>query len=564
MVGIMKRKILLLTAGLFIIFSLAAEELHLDIMFTNDIHGGMDRVGATFINPDFPPILGGGGSHAHYINMIREKADGKTRDNLLVDSGDFFMGRPLGTKTEGQAIVDYFNMVGYDYVVLGNHEYDLGEERLVELIEDAQFKVLAANIVRKGTDEVVPYAKPYDIIEKMGVKIAVIGLCTTDTEMMSFPEHIQNVDFLPPEELLPGYIEEVREKGADIVIVVGHMGLPYEPMEGFEQRYGEDADPDRERRWGYDAQELAHEIEGIDLFFGGHMHRGFEEPWVDPVTHTLVFQGWAYGSSMGHVKIKIDKETRTIAGYELPSKSGGVLVTVFEEEWIPDPEVGAEIARQTAIAEEGMDDVIGVTDVYLSRTAVDTQNRIGNMVCDALLEYTEADFSFVNLGGLRDEITPGPITHRDVYNVLPFDNMVTVLEVDGMVLKNILETRVAGTRGGLYVGGVTMVYSRNRDDFDRVTKLLVGGEPWQADKIYRVVTSDFLVEGNAGLTLLTEIPEEQIIRYETNMREAIVEYIGKHSPLQTEIDDRWKRDDNSELTPELREELQRIGETTLR
>lgn len=564
MVGVMKRIILILIAGLFAIFNLTAEDLILDIMFTNDIHGGIDRVEATFINPDFPPILGGGGSHARYIKTVREKTDGVTRDNLLLDAGDFFMGRPIGTVTEGQAVVDYFNMVGYDYVVIGNHEYDLGEERLTELIEQAEFDVLTANIVVRGTDQIVPYAQPYDIIEKMGVRIAIIGLTTTDTAIMSFPDHIANVEFLPPQDVLPRYIEKVREEGADIVIVAGHMGLPYEPMEAFVERYGEDADPDRERRWGYDAQELAHEVEGIDLFFGGHMHRGFAEPWIDPVNHTLVFQGWAYGSSMGHVQIKIDPETKTISGYELPSKYGGVLVTVFEEEFIPEPVVGRMIAEQTEIAEAGMDDIIGVTEVYLSRQSVDAQNRIGNMVCDAIREYAEADFSFINLGGIRDGISPGPITYRDIYNVQPFDNMLTVLEVEGTVLKDILETRVAGTRGGLYVSGITLVYNRRRDDFDRITKLLVGGEPWQADKIYRIATSDFLVEGNAGLTLLTRIPEDQITRYEVNLREAIAEYISENSPIRTQIDDRWRRDDESDLTPELREELQRISPTSQR
>jgi len=263
---------------------------------------------------------------------------------------------------------------------------------------------------------------------------------------------------------------------------------------------------------------------------------------------------------MGHVMFKIDKETKTITGYEVPSRYGGVLITTFEEEWIPDPEVGAVIARQTAIAEEGMDDVIGVTNVYLSRSGVDAQNRIGNMVCDALREYAEADFSFVNLGGIRGEITQGVITYRDIYNIMPFDNMLTVLEVDGITLKNILETRVAGTRAGLYVSGITLVYNRQRDDFDRITKLLIGGEPWQSDKIYRIATSDFLVEGNAGLTLLTRIPESQIIRYETNLRDAIVDYIEKNSPLDTRIDDRWRRDDSSTLTEELRRELERVAE----
>lgn len=552
----MNRKIIVVLLILWVAIAYA-DELILDVIFTNDIHGGMAPYEATFINPDFPPMLGGGGSHAAYIQEIRSRTDGKTRDILIVDAGDFFMGHPLGSETEGEAIVAYFNAVGYDLTVIGNHEYDLGEEKLVEMLEPAEFAVLTCNVVSKETGEIVPYAQPYIIVEKMGVKIGIIGLTTTDTAQMSFPDHIKNVEFLPAKPALEKYVDKIKDE-VDLVVVVGHMGLPYEPLEGFEQRYGENADPDRERRWGYDAQELAHEVEGIDLFFGGHMHRGFAEPWIDPYTHTMVFQGWAYGSGIGHVEIKIDKETKTVSGYETPSILDGALITMFQDTYIPEPEVAQLIAHYQESAEAGMDDVIGIADIFISREGPDAQSLIGNMVSDAIREYIDADFAFVNLGGVRGDIPLGPITYREVYNVMPFDNQLVVIEVDGITLKNIIETRIAGTRSGMYVSGVNVVYNRNREDFDRVTKLLVGGEPWQADKIYEVATSDFLMEGNAGLTLLTEIPESQIIRYEVNLRETIVDYIRSNTPVTAQIDDRWKRDDNAKLSEELRRELQSV------
>ena len=536
---------------------LLAEDLLLDIMFTNDIHGGIDRYPATFMNPDFPPILGGGGSAATYIKSVRKLSDKKNRDNLLVDAGDFFQGHPVGTMSEGRAVIKYFNMIGYDLSVVGNHEYDLGEDVLIKTYKLAKFPILSCNIVKKGTDELVDYVQPYIIIEKMGVRIGIIGLTTTDTALMSFPENIKNVDFLPAKKALEKYIKIVQAEGVDLIFAVGHMGLPYSPEPVYKSRYIDKPETPVERYWGYDAQELAHEVEGVDVFFSGHIHKGFAEAWEDPVTHTMIFQGYAYGSNVGHLILKIDKATRTISGYDKPAIKEGVLITVFEDEFIPDEEIAESILDMQKVAEEGMDEIIGEAGMHISKDGSGPQNMIGNLVCKAMLDFTDADFSFLNLGGVRGDLQIGPITYRNVFNVMPFDNQVVLMDIDGEFLKEIIEMRVSGGRHGLRVAGINVVVNRERDSYDRITKLLIGGEPWQADKMYKVATTDFLLQGNAGLVMLTKIPESQITRYETGLRDAIVEYIKKKSPVTTKIDDRWKHDNNSKQTPELLKELEK-------
>lgn len=552
----MKYRLLLIV--FFTWFSLLfAEDLLLDIMFTNDIHGGIDRYSATFMNPDFPPMLGGGGSAATYIKLVRSLSNKKDRDNLLVDAGDFFQGHPVGTMTEGRSVIKYMNMIGYDLSVVGNHEYDIGEEALIETYRKAKFPILSSNIVKKGTDVLVDYVQPYLIIEKMGIKIGIIGLTTTDTGKMSFPDNIKNIDFLPAKPALEKYIKIVRDQGVDLLFVVGHMGLPYDPEPAYQARYEEDR-VQTERHWGFDAQELAHEVEGIDIFFAGHMHKGFPEPWEDPFTHTLVFQGWAYGSCVGHVTIKIDRETKTISGYDAPTIREGVLVTLFEDQFLPDETIADTILAMQKIAEEGMHELIGEAAIYISKLGSGAQNLIGNLVCDAMLQATDSDFAFLNLGGVRSELKRGPITYRDVFNVMPFDNQIVTFEADGRFLKEIIEMRVSTTRHGLRVAGVNVVYSKSRPNYDRITKLLVGGEPWQADKIYKIATSDFLLQGNAGLALLTKIPESQITRYENSLRDIIVEYIKTNSPVYAEIDNRWKRDDKADVSEKLQIELNKL------
>ena len=545
---------------IFILFCccfLLAEDLLLDIMFTNDIHGGIDRYPATFMNPDFPPMLGGGGSAATYIKSVRELSNGISRDNLLVDAGDFFQGHPVGTISEGRAVIKFFNMVGYDLSVVGNHEYDLGEDVLIETYKLAEFPILSCNIVKRGTNELVDYVQPYIIIEKMGVRIGIIGLTTTDTALMSFPDNIKNVEFLPAKEALEKYIKIVKEQGVDLLFVVGHMGLPYDSESAYQYRYIKNQTNREKRYWGYDAQELAHEVEGIDVFFAGHIHKGFAEPWEDPDPHTMVFQGYAYGSNIGHVILKIDKDTRTLSGYEAPAIREGVLITLMEHEFIPDEVIADTILVMQKIAEEGMNEIIGEAAIHISKGA-GTQNLIGNLICEAMNDYTGADFAFLNLGGVRDEIMAGPVSYRNVFNVMPFDNQIVMIEVDGKFLKDIIETRVSGSRHGLRVAGINVVINRTRNNFDRVTKLLIKGEPWKADEIYKIATTDFLLQGNAGLAMLTKVTESQITRYEQSLRDAIVEYIRSNSPVSTRIDDRWKRDDKSKITPELQEELNKL------
>jgi 5'-nucleotidase / UDP-sugar diphosphatase len=122
---------------------------------------------------------------------------------------------------------------------------------------------------------------------------------------------------------------------------------------------------------------------------------------------------------------------------------------------------------------------------------------------------------------------------------------------DGEFLRRIIETRVEGGRAGLIVAGVNVIYSKKRPNFDRVTSLKIGGEPWDPDKIYTVVTTDFLMQGNAGLNLLMQVPEENITYHQINLRDAIVHYFKENSPVKTKIDDRWKRDDNAVPTAEM-------------
>ncbi len=550
----MKRLIYILPALLILFGICNAEDLRLDIMWSNDVHGGIDRAQATFMNPEFPPQLGGGGSAATLIKQVRSWGNSK-RESLLLDAGDFFQGRPVGTVTKGRAVIDYMNAIGYDAMTIGNHEFDILQDDLITTLKDAKFPILTCNVIDTRTNQIPAYAQPYLILNRMGIRIGILGFTTTDTEKMSFPDNIRNIDFLSEKEAVAKYVKILREdEEVDIVIVLGHAGLPYDIEPTYLSRYDAKGNPLSDTRyaaWGYDAQEIAHEVEGIDLFIGGHMHKGIPTPWIDPYTHTMVIQGYAYGSNLGLITLTIDPVSKTISGYESPAIREGSMITLFEDEFIPDVEIGEQIAKQVAIAEKGMDEVVGTAGVYLSRTNVDAQSLMGNTIVDAMRHEVNADFSFMNLGGVRADIKSGPVTYRNVFDVMPFDNMVVSFKCTGEFLRRVIETRIEGGRHGMIVSGGKVIYSKKRKNFERITTFWIGGKPYDPNKIYTVTTTDFLMQGNAGLTLLTQVPESDITYHQINLRDAIVNYFKKNSPVKTRIDDRWERNDNAQPTPEM-------------
>jgi len=507
------------------------------LFYTNDIHGGIAAKEATFLNPNFPPMLGGGASAAAVINKYRAIAEQNGDIFLLVDGGDIFQGTPLGTRSEGQAIIDYMNAVGYDAAAAGNHDFDLGKEAFVDMVKTANFPLLSANIFDENTGEVWEHVKPWIMLERGGLKIGLFGLSTEATENMSFAEHIRGLDFKSEKPAAEKAIKELRDAGADLVIGVTHLGLPYDTEEGYQELL--EADRQNVQKDSYlNAMELAHYVPGIDILMGGHIHRGYPEPWVDPINHTLCFQEYGNGGNLGMAIIEVDMATKTIADYTLPGRGDGLLLLTEDQFW-PDPDVRKMIEAYQAKVEKGFDEVIGLTETALTRGQ--GESPMNNLICDAIVEAADADFSFSNFGGIRSDLQIGPLTPRDVFTVLPFGNSIVVIKMKGSFLRDLFESKLEGNRSGLAIGGGKIVFDTERPDGEKITEFMVGGEALDPDKEYFVAMSDYLAEGNSGLSMLESVPEQNIARTGILLRDAVTEYIRKHTPLNIKSDGRWVR-----------------------
>jgi 2',3'-cyclic-nucleotide 2'-phosphodiesterase (5'-nucleotidase family) len=365
-----------------------------------------------------------------------------------------------------------------------------------------------------------------------------VGYVTESTVNMAFEKNVEGLEFKPIHELLPGHAKELRDMGADLVFVLMHAGLPYKPeKEEHFRRMKEREAAGGLPHFGMSAFELAHTVWGIDAIFGGHTHQGYDEPWEDPRTHTLVFEPYANGSSIGHITLEIDPETKTILGYDTHF-ARGALLTLFEEEIWPDSTFTAVIEEQVAEAEGGLDEVVGETTVLLTRGS--PQNALmGFVVADAYRVTMDADFAIQNTGGVRADISPGRITRRDLLTVSPFGNNMVLMDLTGAELKMVLEDKLKGRGSGIFISGGQVRFDLSREEGDRIVSFTIAEQPVDPEAMYRVAMTNYLAEGNSGMWRLREVPTERKLYTGYVDRQCLSEYISELGVISPRNDGRW-------------------------
>jgi 2',3'-cyclic-nucleotide 2'-phosphodiesterase (5'-nucleotidase family) len=543
--------ILKFLASLFLFLPVPAKELdnahRLTVFFTNDLHGGIVPQKAEFLNPEFPPMLGGGPSAAAVINNVRTKAKTEGFSTLLIDAGDTFQGTLVGTLSKGKAIIEYMNMMKYDAVVPGNHDFDQGKDNLIELIKLSNFSWVAANIYNQETETPWEWVKPWVIVDKGGFKIGITGTATTGTEYMSFPENIRGLDFRNEIIYLQKAVDELHAKNVDLVVALVHTGLPYDPREGYEELKSQTKESVI-NSGNISAMEIAHYVKGVDILLGGHLHRGYREAWEDPVNHTICLQNYANGGNLGWANVYIDIPTRSIAGYDYAADQNALLLLTQDQFW-PDSTVAEFVQEKQEIYEKDYQEVIGESPVSLNRSSLG-ESPLNNLICDVMLKAANADFSFMNFGGIRADIRPGLITREEIFKVLPFGNEIVSFQASGKFIKRIFEKKLYGNSRGLVIGGAKVVFNKELPNGQRVVSMEIDGEPLEPDRIYRVATNDYLMEGNSGLDMLKDIPRQQVDFTGILVSDAVIEYIRENSPVKAELDGRWQKDDNARPSAE--------------
>jgi 5'-nucleotidase/UDP-sugar diphosphatase len=481
---------------------------HLVILHTNDTHGHPVKF---FKDP--APDVGGLAARATIVQRMR----GQNKNVLVLDAGDINTGRPESNLFRARPDIEGFNYIGYDAMAIGNHEFDNAVDVLKEQMKLADFPFLSANVRTKQGEL---FTLPYIIKEFEGFKVAIFGVTTKETEFLAHPENTRGLVFQDEVEVAKQLVPELR-KQADAVIALAHLGIYNSPKLG--------------------SKRLASEVSGIDLIVDGHSHTKLDVPIVmtDPESghKTLIVQAWKWGLVLGRVDLFIQKkrvvdyrfEAIPVNLKEVERKPDGAMVYHFIGENIPeDPELVRLMEPYVAGASSVLSEVVGqAEETFFYRGVRKRENGLGNLVADSMLWYTKylgVDFALQNGGGIRADLTKGPITQRSLHEVLPFGNSVVVLTLDGATMRSLFDYIGSISSGQ---GAFPQVSAGVSFTLNAVTKkcenIIINGEPFDPGKTYKVATNSYLAAGGDGYKMLLDA----LGKYESSLalRDVVIKYI---------------------------------------
>ena len=514
----MKRflSLLLLAAMVFTLFCGAAfaeegeapeRSADVVILFTSDIHCGVDQ----------------GFGYAGLAG-VRDYLAAKGDAVILVDDGDNIQGEPIGTMTKGESLVDLMNQAGYELAIPGNHEFDYGMDRFLELAtQKAKFEYISCNFNHEG--ELV--FKPYAIKELGGAKVAFVGVTTPKTLTSSTPKYFQNdsgefvYGFFQDEtgegvyNAVQSAVDAARAEGADYVVVMGHMGNEEEC-----------------RPWTY-ADVIEH-TNGIDVFLDGHSH-DTEQVVMKNKDGDEVLRS-ACGTKLSCIGwCRIAQDGKITTGLYTWNNDASVPAMLGLEN-----KMSKAVTAASAALDKKLQEVVATSQVLLTINdpeAVDdngkpirmvrrAETNLGDLCADAYRFQSGADVAFVNGGGVRANIPAGKITLNDILKVHPFGNAMCVIEVKGQQILDALEwgaRKVPGENGGfLQVSGLSYeIHSYIPDPCKadentmfagiegerRVQNVLIGGEPIDPEATYTLASHDYmLLNGGDGYSMFAGAP----------------------------------------------------------
>lgn len=494
-----------LTLFLFPILSGAEKWQRLVILHTNDIHGHLPPEEAWWINPSFPPPIGNAAGAAAVIREERERAEKNGWGFLLLEGGDIFQGTPTGEFSQGRAVIEFMNRMGYDAMTIGNHDLDRGPDLFKRLAGEASFPVLGANLVDSASGALPGYLRPYVIIERGGLKIGILGITIQSLRGMQTPENLKGLDVLPEIPAARMWLDTLRARGVDLVVGLHHSGF-------------------------YRDKVIADSVPGYDVIVGAHSHTGLRQAYECPNNHTIIVQTYGHLSTVGKLELMIDPETRQIVGYQ------SELRELFTEEVPPDTAELRRIRHWSDLAEAGYDSVIGLAAVEMVRAGGPRESSLGNMMADAIREKAGSDVAFQNSGGIRDDIHRGEITYRQIYKVDGFSNTIVTMEMTGEQLLTALEVSVMGGHGIFQVSGMRMVFDPKKPPMGRVVSADVGGKPLDPERRYKVATNSFLAAGGGNYRIFLEADNWQDTGF--LVRQAMVDFIRKYTPVDVRAEGR--------------------------
>ena len=527
--------------ALFAAFALASQPVQafekdktykITILHTNDHHGH-------FWRSEYGEY--GLSAQKTLVDGIRREVAAEGGSVLLLSGGDINTGVPESDLQDAEPDFRGMNLIGYDAMAVGNHEFDNPLTVLRQQEKWAKFPFLSANIYQKSTGERL--FKPWAIIKPQDLKIAVIGLTTDDTAKIGNPEFFTDIEFRKPAEEAKVVIQELQmNEKPDVIIATTHMGH-YD-----NGNHGSNAPGDVEMARSLPEGALA-------MIVGGHSQdpvcmAAENKKQVDYVPGTpcapdkqngiWIVQAHEWGKYVGRADFEFRNGEMKMVNYQLIPVNLKKKVTWEDgksEHVLYTPEI-VENAQMLSLlspfqnkGKAQLDVKIGAVNDRLEgdRSKVRfVQTNMGHLILAAQMARTGADFGVMSGGGIRDSIEGGDITYKSVLKVQPFGNVVVYADMNGKDVTDYL-TAVAQMKpdSGAYpqFANVSFVAKDGK-----LNDLKINGEPVDPAKTYRMATLSFNATGGDGYPRIDNKPG--YVNTGFIDAEVLKEYIQKNSPLE--------------------------------
>jgi 5'-nucleotidase len=557
-----------LLAGLLVLVPSAfaagpkVKDTSVQLLAINDFHGNLQpptgSSGRISVSPTGTVNAGGVEYLATWIKQLRTQ----NTNTITVGAGDLIGASPLISGLfHDEPTIEAMNSLGLDVTGVGNHEFDEGLQELLRMqnggchpvdgcqdgdpFGGALFRYLAANVFYAGTN--TPILPPYKIVKVDNAKIAFLGLTLEGTPQIVTPAGVAGLEFRPEIQTINNLVEQLRnEQGVRAFVVLIHQGgqqnAPF--ANGF-------MDINRCDNFTGDIKPIVEGLDPqVDLVISAHTH----QPYICKFNGITTTSASSFGRLITDINLVIDHQTKDVSSIE----AHNVIVT---RDVAKDPAETAIVNKYDSLSAPLANRVVGSQTANMSRFSPSTtdnqESELGDVIADAQLASTSgADFgnavvAFMNPGGIRADLTcsvacstasPAPVTYNQLFNVQPFNNVMTVKTMTGDMIRRLLEQQFTVISPSIRLlqvsNGFTYTYDATQPAGSRVFNIKISGTPIDPLASYRVAMNNFLASGGDGFTVFNEGTDP--LGGEIDL-DALVNYFLKNSPISPGTRDRVTR-----------------------
>ena len=425
---------------------------HLTLIQINDTHGYLEPHQEVFFSADDISFSEAGG-YARIKTIVNQyKEKGPT---LVFDNGDTIHGTYEVVQERGWNMVPILNEMGIQAMTF-HWDIGYGPENLKRISKELNYPILAINAYDEKTDKL--FFEPYHIFEVNDLTIGVIGIACNIIDKTMPDSFSEGIYFTLGEKELPEYVEELQQKNVDMIIVLSHIGFP--------QDY-----------------KLVSDVKGIDICLSGHTHNRMEKSVK--VGETTIIQSGSQGSFIGVLEMEVD-ETIKVVNHQ--------LITI-DESILDNQNIKQLVDMAVAPYKDFLNKKVGHTEIDLFR-GLNANSTMDNFLLEAIIHATHAEVAFSNGWRYGAPIPKGPITLRNLYQIVPMDPIISLAELTGAEIWEMLEENLENTYAanpfeqmGGYVKrtyGIHTYLKIENPKGNRIMKLFISNEEVVLDKIYHV------------------------------------------------------------------------------